>query len=223
MSPLLIFGASRGVGLELARLARAEGRPVAALLRTQSDASALETMGVTVMRGDALDPADVARAFTAVPMGAVVVSTLSGRAPDGRFVDEVGNVNAVEAALTNAASRLVLVTSIGCGEMAPYRSEQAKAAFGATVDAKTRAEDHLRATHLAWTIVRPGGLRTGPATGRGILSTDPQMHGYIHRADVALLVGRVLRDPGTIGRALAAVDAEEARSVNPILPFPLAA
>lgn len=223
MTPLLVFGASRGVGLELAGQARAEGNPVVALLRPQSDASALEALGVTVLRGDALDPTDVARTFTAVPAGAAVVSTLSGRTPDGRFVDEEGNVHVVEAALARGARRLVLVTSIGCGEMAPYRSEQAKAAFGAAVDAKTRAENRLRATQLAWTIVRPGGLRSGPATGRGILSADPQMHGFIRRADAALLVGRVLRDPGTIGQALAAVDAEEARSINPVSPFPLAA
>ena len=42
MRPLVIFGASRGVGLELARLERAAGRHVIAPVRPQSDIAALD-------------------------------------------------------------------------------------------------------------------------------------------------------------------------------------
>jgi hypothetical protein len=49
------------------------------------------------------------------------------------------------------------------------------------------------------------------------------MHGFINRADMADLVVRALRDETTAGRAFAAVDADQAKSVNPIAPFPLAA
>jgi nucleoside-diphosphate-sugar epimerase len=95
--------------------------------------------------------------------------------------------------------------------MAPYRSERAIAAFGASVDAKTRAENHARRVVPSATFIRPG-----------ILSDDPQIHGFIHREDVADLIARALRDPATQGRAFAAVDADQARSANPIEPFPLA-
>ncbi|MCF8470880.1 MAG: NAD(P)H-binding protein, partial [Parvibaculum sp.] len=117
--------------------------------------------------------------------------------------------------------RFVLITSIGCGDMAPFRSERAIAAFGATVDAKTRAEEHLRRVIPAATIIRPGGLRSDPRTGRGILTRDPQMHGFINRDDVAELVVRVLGDPATIGQTFAAVDADTAQTVNPVAPFDL--
>lgn len=219
MRPVLIFGASRGVGLHLARLLRRDGVPVLAMLRPSSDDAPLTSMGVRVIRGDALARADVERTLAWVPGECDVVSTLSGR--DGtRFVDDEGNIHVIDAAAGHAG-RFVLVTSIGCGEMAPFRSERAIAAFGAAVDAKTRAEEHLRRVIPSATIVRPGGLRDEPATGRGLLSTDPQMHGFIHRPDVADLVRRVLRDPATQGRAFAAVDADQARSPNPIEAFPL--
>ena len=39
-----------------------------------------------------------------------------------------------------------------------------------------------------WTIVRPGGLMTAPATGSAILTTDNAALGAINRADVASLV-----------------------------------
>lgn len=226
MRPVLVFGASRGVGLALARLLRRREAPVVAMLRPAAGSAELESAGVGIVRGDALSHADVARAFAAVPGACDVVSTLGGRTADGRLVDDAGNIIVIDQAASHAAThgpgRFVLVTSIGCGDMAPYRSERAIAAFGAAVDAKTRAEEHLRRVIPAATIIRPGGLRSEPATGRGILTQDPQMHGFINREDVAGLVVRALDDPATSGRTFAAVDAAAARSVNPISPFPLA-
>lgn len=221
MAPLVIFGASRGVGLELARLARHGGRPVVALVRDGSPHSELDAAGVMVVTGDVLDPQAVSVACAAAGGPFDLVSTVGGRTADGRFTDEWGNIAAVDAAAAGPCRRLVLVTSMGCGEMAPFRSERAIAAFGAAVDAKTRAEDHMRRAFPRGTAIRPGGLRSEPATGRGILSADPEIHGFIHRADVAELVLRALDDAATEGRFLAAVDADQARSVHPVEPFPL--
>jgi len=223
MVPLVIFGASRGVGLELARLACAGGRRLIALVREGSPRADLDAIGAAVVTGDALDPAAAEAACRAAGGAFDLVSTLGGRTADGRFVDEWGNIAAVDTAAAMPCRRLVLVTSMGCGEMAPYRSERAIAAFGAAVDAKTRAEDHMRGTVPRGTAIRPGGLRSEPPTGRGILSADPEIHGFINCADVADLVLRALDDPATEGRFLAAVDADNARSVHPIEPFPLAA
>lgn len=228
MAPLLVFGASRGVGLELARLECSLGRDVTALIRPASDGTALERLGVRVIRGDAFIEGDVAAAFSAAATGAgtdrgiEVVSTLGGTDASGRRADDDGNLMLVRVAVRMAVHRFVLVTSIGCGEMAPYRSQRAIDAFGAAVDAKTRAEDALRASPLAWTLVRPGGLTSGAPTGTGLLVADPQMHGFIDRADVAALVARCLRDPGTARRWFAAVDEARARSDNPVQSFAVA-
>lgn len=226
MTVTVIFGARTGVGFHLARLMRERREPVVAMLRPGTDAGLLEALGVDIVRGDAFSPSDIDAALDlAAAAGGEfdVVSTVGGRHADGRFADEDGNVNIAErAAARDELGRFVLVTSIGCGEMAPYRSERAIAAFGASVDAKTRAENHARRIIPSATFIRPGGLRSEPATGRGILSDDVQIHGFIHREDVADLIARALRDPATEGRAFAAVDAGQARSIHPIEPFPLA-
>jgi nucleoside-diphosphate-sugar epimerase len=224
MMPVLIFGAGGGVGLWLARLLREDRRPVFAMLRSPAAETELAPLGVMTIRGDAMAPDDVSRAF-ALPAAPEfdVVSTIGGRAPDGRWADSEGNANIIDrAAASGTLGRFVLVTSIGCGDMAPFRSARAIAAFGDAVDAKTRAEEHLRRAIPDATILRPGGLRSEPATGRGILVDDPQMHGFIHRADVADLVRCVLRDPATAGRTFAAVDRDQAQCANLIEPFPLA-
>lgn len=223
----LLFGASRGTGFALAQRLTARGAEVTAVLRSDAARPELEKLGIRVVSGDAGAPGDVARAFAAAAGGAAVVSTLGGSAapadaaPPFSRVDEIGNRHVIDAAVSMGNRRFVLVTSIGCGEMARFRSPQAVAAFGDLVDAKTRAEDHLRATKLDWTIVRPGGLRDGPATGRGLLTTDAEVHGFIRRSDLARLVERVLDAPAAIGHALAAVDADEARCVRPLVPFAL--
>jgi len=152
-----------------------------------------------------------------------VVSTLGGQAEDGRRADDDANIKAIAAAVAGGITRrFVLTTSIGCGEMAPFRSERAIVAFCAAVDAKTKAEACLRKSKLIWTIVRPGGLVSEPAAGKGILSDDPEMHGFIHRDDVALLILRILSDPATIGRAFAVVDSGRMQCANPITLFALA-
>ncbi len=218
--PVLIFGASRGTGLALARLLRAGNVPVMAMLRSLEIRPELERRGVRVALGDAFSRADVAAALKLLPPGGHVVSTLGGAATDGRQVDDAGNINVIDAA-AGRASRFVLVTAIGCGEMAPFRSERAIAAFGAVVDAKTRAEEHLRRVIPSATILRPGGLRHEPATGRAFLSADPEIHGFVTREDLARLIAGVLGDPATAGQAFAAVDAATARAPRPVAPFPL--
>lgn len=48
---------------------------------------------------------------------------------------------------------------------------------------------------MEFTIIRPGGLKTQPATGRGVLTEDSSVCGAIHREDVAdLLVHALFSD-----------------------------
>lgn len=216
MTPVLVFGASRGTGLLLAQQLRQQGVAVQVMLRESAAADELLALGVSVVRGDALLPGDVARAFAAQAGPCDVVSLLGGGPGDCR-VDADGNINVIDQAVASGrVHRFVLVTAMGCGEMAPYRSPQAIAAFGAVVDAKSKAEVHLQAAWPTATILRPGGLRDGEATGQGILCVDPQVHGFIQRADLAALVVRVLAAPEGLPGAFAAVDAGQAQCVNPV-------
>ncbi len=73
---------------------------------------------------------------------------------------------------------------------------------------KNQAEDHLRASGLDYTIIRPGGL--GPsvlaATGTARLTEDPASLSYISRKDLARLVVDSLGDPSTAGHTYTAWD-----------------
>jgi hypothetical protein len=74
--------------------------------------------------------------------------------------------------------------------------------------AKERAENILIKyyTNMNWTIIRPGGLKSEPATGQAILTEDPSALGSIHRQDVAELVVKALTSSNAERKILTAMD-----------------
>jgi uncharacterized protein YbjT (DUF2867 family) len=67
---------------------------------------------------------------------------------------------------------------------------------------KLRGEDAVRASGVPYTIVRPGGLRDGPAGQEGltIMQGDPKVMGQVARADVAAVLVRALGRKDARGR-----------------------
>jgi NAD(P)H-binding len=59
---------------------------------------------------------------------------------------------------------------------------------------------------MIYTVIRPGGLKSEPATGNGILTEDHRIAGTIHRADVAQLVCDCLVSEAANNKVLSAVD-----------------
>ncbi len=88
------------------------------------------------------------------------------------------------------------VSAIGVDE--PL-ADDVEPVWRAYVEAKRDADAALRASDLAWTILRPGRLTDEPATGRVALGDDVD-RGEIPRADVAAVVAAALDDERTVGR-----------------------
>ncbi|MDR1162635.1 MAG: SDR family oxidoreductase [Candidatus Accumulibacter sp.] len=200
---LLLFGATRNTGFLIARQALAHGEKVAALVRG-ANGSELESLGVRIVRGDAFNADDCARAILETAPRRVV-STLGGKDREGRRVDAEGNINAIAASERYPnIKRFVLVTSIGSGEQFDGISENARKFLGDALRAKTQAEEALRKSRLPWTIVRPCGLSDGAPTGDYALldAPDARCGNALSRADVAAAVLEVLDDPRWIGRAV---------------------
>jgi uncharacterized protein YbjT (DUF2867 family) len=71
---------------------------------------------------------------------------------------------------------------------------------------KEKAEKHLIESGLTYTVIRPGGLKSEPATGNGVVTEDYKVAGTIHRADVAQLVCQCLASDAANNKILSAVD-----------------
>ncbi|MCY7320415.1 MAG: SDR family oxidoreductase [Phormidesmis sp. CAN_BIN36] len=201
---VFLAGASRGVGHEILKGLIAQNQQVRALVRSQSAASELQAMGVETAIADALNPEQVEQAMS----GGIetVISTIGGKPQDGERADYLGNKNLIDAAVKSGVKRFILVTSIGSGESASALPPQAFAALKEVLAEKEKAEQHLIASGLTYTIVRPGGLKSEPATGNGVLTEDPKIAGTIHRADVAELICRCLISDRANNKIFSAVD-----------------
>lgn len=201
---VFLAGASRGVGREIARCLVAS-HVVKALLRSEAARSELEAMGIQICLGDALDLPAVEQAMSGEPIQAVI-STVGGLPKDGRRADFLGNKKLIDAAVKAGVQKFILVSSIGSGESAVALPPQAMETLRPVLIEKEQAEQHLIASGLTYVIIRPGGLKSEPATGNGVLTPDPTVAGTIHRADVAQLVCQCLLSDKANNRILSAVD-----------------
>ncbi|MBE9057332.1 SDR family oxidoreductase [Sphaerospermopsis sp. LEGE 08334] len=205
-SYIFVAGASRGVGQEIAKYLTAHNMKVKALLRTEVVAKELEAIGVHPVLGDALKVDDVEKAILGNEPIQAVISTLGGLPTDGVKPDFIGNKNLIDAAVKAKVQKFILVTSIGCGDSVGALPPQALEALKPVLIEKEKAEQHLINSGLNYTIIRPGGLKSEPATGNGILTAEPRIVGSIHRADVAELVCRCLNSTNANNQILSALD-----------------
>ncbi len=204
-SSIFLAGASRGVGREIAKCLTTQGYHVTALLRSEASRAEFEAMGVSVIIGDAMAPDDLQSAMQSEKPIDVVISTIGGLPQDGIKPDYPGNKNLIDAAVTAGVKKFILVTSIGTGNSVSALSPQTLAVLQPVLIEKDKAEQHLINSGLTYTIVRPGGLKSEPATGNGVLTEDIRIIGSIHRADVADLVCRAINTRAD-NKILSAVD-----------------
>lgn len=200
---ITVVGGNSGTGAQVVRIAAQQGHQVTCLSRS---GSASLTEGVRDITGDALDPEVVG---SAVAGADAVVVTVGGTSESGRHRDAV--TRSVIAAMKAAGvRRLIVQSSLGVGDSmelmpAPARL-LARTVLGKALADHAEQEAAVADSGLDWTVVRPGGLSDGPATGSYVAQETVEhrpMKGMITRADVATHIVAILDDPATHGRALA--------------------
>ena len=201
---VLIVGASRGTGLEVARLLVGRGEAVTAFVRPSTDMAQLLQLRVKLFRGDVLDPLSVRGAFASGSFRAVI-DTVGGKRGEPR-PDYHGTRNLVDAARAAGVPRFIFVTAAGAGDSRGFVNPKVLEYLGAVLEEKTLGENYLMASGLGYTILRPGGMTHDPASGTAIRTEDRSIVGMINRADLARLVVDCLDDPLSVGRIFHTVD-----------------
>ncbi len=205
-SYIFLAGASSGVGREIANCLTARDLKIKAFFRSEEKRQELSAMGIKVVIGDALNVNDLEKAILGEEPIDTVISTIGGVPKDSERADYLGNKNLIDAAVKAGVKRFILVSSIGSGNSANAIPPQALETLKPVLIEKDKAEQYLINSGLTYTVIRPGGLKSEPATGNGILTEDPKIAGTIHRADVAQLVCRSLNSEKTNNKVLSAID-----------------
>jgi putative NADH-flavin reductase len=189
---ILVFGASGNCGRHFVKLAAARGHAVTAVVRdgSASDSSA----NVTVVRGDVLDPAFVART---IPGHEAVMSGLGIRyrhpwaarqSPDD-FISRASR-HIVAGMRASGVRRISVISAAGVGDSRPVlnlpmRFLVATSNVGVAYADLERVEAVLRESLLDWQAVRPTTLTHKPATRRVRQTERYPATATIPREDVA--------------------------------------
>lgn len=204
---VLIFGGTRGTGLHVAQLLREQGEAVTVLVREGSDASELEAVGATIVRGNALNGAEVDAAFASGEFRAAV-NTLGGKRGERPRPDVEGTQQIIDGAKRAGVQRVLMVTAIGAGDSQSAVAPKVLEVLGEVLALKTQAENCLQDSGLDTTILRPGGMTNDPASGTAIKIEDHNRMGVINRADLAALLVECIDDDTTVGKIFHTVDPE---------------
>ena len=216
---VFLAGASRGAGREIAKQLVIAGHQVTALLRSEQARTDLEALGITVVLGDALE-AQAMQKIMNEHSPDTAISTIGGLPSDGGTrADFAGNKNLVDAAVAAQAKRFILISSIGSGKSAQALPPQALETLGAVLKEKEQAEDYLINSGLAYTIIRPGGLVSQPATDGETLTEDASVAGSIPRTALARLTVKCLGSDRAKNKTLSAIDTSMQRSSQPFETF----
>jgi uncharacterized protein YbjT (DUF2867 family) len=202
MTRILVVGGSRGIGLEVCRIAAARGHFVRSMSRASRPADKLAD-SCEVFRGDALKAADLSRALEGIE---VVVQALGVPQSLDFILKPVTLFSNATRILLPAmkqvgVSKLVAVTGFGAGDSHDAISILQRPAFEVifrnAYDDKSIQERLIEESDLEWLIVRPGVLMNWPTRGKYTVLTCPKewRNGIVARADVAdFIVKRIEAD-----------------------------
>lgn len=212
-----VTGATGFVGAHLVAALRARGDTVAALVRAPARAARLGwDDAVQRIQGDLGDAAALAAGMAGADVVFHVAGTISGHTPAAFFrVNRDGTARVLEAAATTAPARLVFVSTLGvAGPSASGRPHESGEESGPVTDyarSKRAAEDLVRGSDFAWTIVRPPAVygewdteflrvfRLAQLGVAPVFGAGTQELSFVHAADLALaLIAAAER--GTAGR-----------------------
>lgn len=172
MARVTIIGGHGKVALLAAPKLVAAGHEVTSVIRNPDHVAEVEATGATAAVAD-VQSLDVA-AMTALLQGADAVvwsAGASGGNPERTYaVDPDAAIRSMDAAAAAGVGRYVMVSYLGSSRNHGISPDDG---FYAYAESKAIADEHLRGTTLAWTILKPGRLSLEASPGTMNPTPDP--------------------------------------------------
>ena len=189
---ILIAGSTGKTGLRLTRQLEEAGHQPIAMHRSSSDTSKLP-------EGVAKREADLTQLPDDVCEGAEVVVFAAGSGGDTSAemtdkVDRDGAKKLIDLAAKSGVGHFVMLSSVGADDPDPESD------LAHYLKAKHEADEHLKASGLSYTIVRPVSLTDDDGTRNMRLGDDVDPKGKAARGDVAAILARAATDASLAGK-----------------------
>ncbi|WP_323960427.1 NAD(P)H-binding protein [Arthrobacter sp. JZ12] len=198
MSRVAIIGGHGKVALHLSRILTGAGHEVSSIVRNPDHQEDVKATGAQPVVADVTklssgELADVVRGHDSVVWSAGA----AGSSPEDTYaIDRDAAIRSMDAAREAGVDRYVMVSYIGARRDHGVPESNS---FFHYAEAKAAADEYLRGTDLAWTILGPGALTTDPGKGTIEVSGEPQQNS-VPREDVAQVAAVALGNPRTVGK-----------------------
>ncbi len=193
---ITIAGGHGSIAMLMHPMLRKRGHSVRGIIRKEEQAGDLEEVGAEPVVCDIEETDDISNAVGDVDAVVFAAGAGPGSGAERKWtVDRDGAIKLIEAAKKNNIDRYVMISAMGLDN--PRGNE----VFRAYLQAKAEADEALRNSGLAYTIIKPGRLTDEDGTGKVELGVDLQK-GEIPREDVAGVLTEILETPETAGLQL---------------------
>ncbi len=183
---VVVAGANGKVGKHLVELLGQSEHDVRAMVRDSEQTKPLEALGAEVVVADL--EGDVSAAVRGFEAAVFAAGSGPHTGPDKtRDVDRDGAIAMIDTCEREGVKRFLLISS-----MHSDFPGQGPEKLRHYLEAKKAADDHLRASSLDYTIVRPGKLTQDVGTGNVQVAERLGEYGEIPREDVAAVLARSL-------------------------------
>lgn len=178
---VLVVGANGQIGHQVVEKLKSKGHDPVAMVRKEEQTGQFKEQGIDTVLGDL--EKDFSHAFEGVDT--VVFAAGSGGSTGADMtivIDQEGAIETVDNAKNAGVKHFVIVSSMGADS--PKEADNIKH----YMYAKHRADEHLKASGIDYTIIRPGMLQNDGGTGKVSLSEENQEFGNVQREDVASVI-----------------------------------
>ena len=195
-------GSHGQVGQHLTEILANGEHDVYGMVRDEAQVDRIEELGAEAMVADLTEESEMDRAVEGCD--AVIFAAGSG-GDDVWGVDRDGAINLIEASEDAGVERFVMLSSINADS--PEDSPEALRDY---LNAKAEADERLRESDLASTVVRPGSLTNEAGTGRIRTGANlDRTEAEIPRVDVARTLAAALPAETTHGKTFEVLSGDD--------------
>ncbi len=200
MEKILVIGATGQTGKRVIEiLNNSESFKPIAMIRKEEQKEMFDDMDVETVMGDLEKEVD----HTLKGIDKVIFAAGSGGDTGEEktiSIDQKGAIKVIDAAKKAKLKKFVMLSAMGADEPSKHKELEVY------LEAKKKADEHLRSSGIPYTILRPGALTDDMGLAKVKLAEKLNEQGEISRDDVAFLLVMSLADPLVKNKTIEALE-----------------